>query len=75
MTWQPLQANEWVRLPLGAALAHLPPPPAPEPDAPGPFAFADPERVRSILAGAGFSDIELHSHQPRLRFGESGSLL
>jgi hypothetical protein len=34
--------------------------PAPaDPHAPGPFAFADEERVRAILSGAGFSDIDV----------------
>ena len=32
---------------------------APIPGAPGPFAFADADRVRGILAGAGFQDISL----------------
>ena len=42
--------------------AHLPPPEPTDPLAPGPFAFADPERVRGILAGAGFTDIVLTPH-------------
>lgn len=57
--WRPMAVNEWMRLPLAAALAHAPPPPPPDPFAPGPFAFADAERVRTILAGAGFRDIDL----------------
>ena len=58
--WRPLPLNEWMLLPMRAALAHVPPPPPPgDPLAPGPFAFADPDRVRGILGGAGFSDIEI----------------
>ena len=34
------------------------PPPA-DPLAPGPFAFADEQRLRGLLADAGFGDIEL----------------
>ena len=45
--------------PMAAAQAHLPPAEPPTPGAPGPFAFADPQRVRSILAGAGFTDIAI----------------
>jgi len=40
--------------------ALLPPPASPpDPHAPGPMAFADPERVRSILTAAGWTDIRL----------------
>ena len=34
-------------------------PPRPGPKDPGPFSFADPERVRSILSGAGLINITL----------------
>ncbi len=33
--------------------------PKPPPDAPGIFAFADPERLRTVLATAGFTDIQV----------------
>ena len=58
--WRPFNENPWMQAPMLAALPHLAePPPPPDPLAPGPFAFADPERVRGILAGAGFSDINI----------------
>jgi SAM-dependent methyltransferase len=60
--WRPLKENPWMTAPLAAALKHVPPPEPTDPHAPGPFAFADPERVRGILAGAGFSDIVLTPH-------------
>jgi SAM-dependent methyltransferase len=60
--WQPLALNDWMRLPLEAALPLLPPLPPPDPLAPGPFAFADGERVRGILEAAGFSAIALAPH-------------
>jgi SAM-dependent methyltransferase len=44
--WRPLNENPWMQAPLPVA--------PPDPTAPGPFAFADPSRVRSILADAGF---------------------
>ena len=58
--WRPFAENPWMAVPLAAAqpLFAEPAPPA-DPLAPGPFAFADPERVRGILAGAGFTDIAL----------------
>lgn len=61
--WRPLTLNEWMMLPMRAALAHLSAaPPPPDPLAPGPFAFADPDRVRGILAAGGFSRIEIDAH-------------
>jgi SAM-dependent methyltransferase len=57
--WRPYDQNPWMAEPLKAAEAFLPPSPPSDPTAPGPFAFADPERVRGILAGAGFVDVEI----------------
>jgi len=46
---------------LGAVFAalggHLPPAPAPERDAPGPESLADPDRIRTVLTDAGFTDV------------------
>lgn len=58
--WQTLERNDWMRIPIMAALQHLPPPEMPDPHAPGPFAFADPGRVKSLLSEAGFRDTEVH---------------
>ena len=50
--------NDWA-----TAIAGLLPVPLPfDPIAPGPFAFADRERVTSILADAGWGDIEVEPH-------------
>ncbi len=57
--WRPLAENLWMRVPLEAARHLLPPLAPPEPDAPGPFAFADAERVRRILAAAGYDGIQI----------------
>ena len=59
--WRPFQENLWMRAPMEAAQPFLPPSPPMDPSAPGPFAFADADRVRSILADAGFSDVTLHA--------------
>lgn len=65
--WRPMAENQWMLLPLQAALKHVPPPAAaPDPHAPGPFAFADPERVRGILTAAGFSRIEINAHDTKI---------
>jgi SAM-dependent methyltransferase len=55
--WQELAANEWLMVPAGAALAHVPMPDLGEPGRPGPFSLADPNRVRSILERAGFTEV------------------
>jgi SAM-dependent methyltransferase len=67
--WQELAKNDWARVPLKAALQHVPPPPPPVPHAPGPFAFADPDRLRLILTNAGFTDVSLETHQTALSLG------
>jgi SAM-dependent methyltransferase len=64
--WQPLALNDWMRIPLEAALPLLPPMPPPDPQAPGPFAFANGDRVRGILEGAGFSEILLEPHAEQI---------
>jgi SAM-dependent methyltransferase len=52
--WRPFPENPWMRVPLHAAYAHVPPLPKLGPEDPGPFSFADPERVTRILTQAGF---------------------
>ena len=67
VTWQPLEGNEWVRE-ISGALAigrDLPAPPA---DA-GPFALSSPDRVRSLLTTAGFTEIELEGTTAGMWFG------
>lgn len=61
--WQGLEKNDWMRVPLMAAMPHLPPLPVPDPHAPGPFALADRERLQAILEGAGFGDVRIVPHE------------
>jgi SAM-dependent methyltransferase len=60
MSWQALDANDWLTS-LRAAVALGRTLPTPPPDAPSPFSLADPERVAHILTAAGFDDIELEA--------------
>ncbi len=61
--WQNALANEWMLVPGMAVMSVTRTPPRmPGSDEPGPFALSDPERVRSILAGAGFADITVATH-------------
>jgi SAM-dependent methyltransferase len=72
--WQALEKNEWARVPLMAATKHVPPPAPVSPDAPGPFAFANPERVRHILTTAGFTGINIASHEAALTMGGAATV-
>jgi SAM-dependent methyltransferase len=68
LSWQPLPANEWVAE-FTAALAAGRDLPTPPPLAPGPFALADPDRVRQLLTGAGFTGIEIDPMRASMWFG------
>lgn len=68
LTWQPLDRNEWARS-VFASLAAGRDLPAPPPDR-GPFSLGDPDRVRSLLTGAGFVDVELESVEEPMWFGD-----
>lgn len=64
LTWQGALGNEWLRE-LSGAMAAGRELPAPPPDAPGPFALSEPDRIRTVLTVAGFTDIELDAvHEP-----------
>jgi SAM-dependent methyltransferase len=67
VTWQPLAGNEWIRE-ISGALAAGRDLPAPPPDA-GPFALSDPDRVRALLARAGFAAVELEGTTAGMWFG------
>jgi SAM-dependent methyltransferase len=67
--WRPLRENPWMLIPVKAAMQHLPPQEPPDPLAPGPFAFADAERVKGILAAAGFSEIAVTPHDQKVEMG------
>ena len=60
--WPPARENAWVKIPTGIVKTHIELPAPPDPDEPGEFAFADAERVRHILATAGFADITIDRH-------------
>lgn len=71
--WQGLARNVWMSAPLSAVARLLTLPPPPDPCAPGPFAFADPDRVRAILAAAGFASVAVDPLEGDLSLGGTRS--
>jgi SAM-dependent methyltransferase len=71
--WQSFFVNAWMRVPALAAMGIIPPATPPDPTAPGPFAFGDETRLRSILADAGFSQIEIVGNEveANMKIGEA----
>jgi SAM-dependent methyltransferase len=66
--------NPWMRVPLEAAYAYVPPLPKPGPEDPGAFSFAAEERVQRILAGAGFGEIALARLDVAFDVGAGGGI-
>jgi SAM-dependent methyltransferase len=72
--WQSLLENPWLSVPLQVAARYITLPPPPAPGTPGPFSFADAERVRTILARAGFAEIAFADLREVLTIGGGASL-
>ncbi|TMG90957.1 MAG: methyltransferase domain-containing protein [Betaproteobacteria bacterium] len=68
--WRTPRDNPWAMTPLSAARAAMGITPAPaDPNAPGPFAFADEQRLRAILSGAGFGDVDVQRFDAAIALG------
>lgn len=59
VAWRSPKENPFMIAAATAAAPYLPAMSPPQPDAPGQFGFADGERVRRILEGSGWSDVEI----------------
>ncbi|MEY4761325.1 MAG: hypothetical protein RLZZ200_1181 [Pseudomonadota bacterium] len=70
--WAPAKGNPWVAGLMGILRNHIDIPPPP-PGAPGPFSLDDPERVRRLLEGGGFGEIDVYFWQGRQLLGGAGS--
>ncbi len=68
--WRTPPENPWASAPLAAARPFLPDQPPPDPLAPGPFAFADAERLKGILAKAGFRDVTVRKSDGVMAMGQ-----
>jgi SAM-dependent methyltransferase len=64
--WRSLAENPWMQAPLQAALRFIPPAAPPDPTAPGPFSLAGRDRVRGILANAGFDSVTINPLDARI---------
>jgi SAM-dependent methyltransferase len=71
--WRAFEQNQWVYVPLMAALPFLPPLPPMPPGAPGPFAFADPVHVRGVVERGGFVDVALEPQDLEAVVGGRGA--
>jgi SAM-dependent methyltransferase len=68
LCWQDRLDNEWIVVPTSAAAAYVPLPER-SPDEPGPFALGHSDRVRTILAAAGWRDVNVDEVREPLRLG------
>jgi ubiquinone/menaquinone biosynthesis C-methylase UbiE len=67
--WRPPEQNQWVTLPMSALDGFVDTAATKQVDGPGPFAFADPEKVRKILQGAGFSQVTMTPFDGEMAMG------
>jgi len=72
--WRALRENDLDHVPLQAASPYLPPQ-LPDPAAAPPFAFADARKVRDVLAGAGFEEIDIVPHDVPVGTGDLDTML
>jgi SAM-dependent methyltransferase len=70
--WRAIEDNPWYYVPLRTAERYLPPLPPSEPGTPGPFAYAKEDRLKSILEGAGFSNVTLDRQDRMLCLSSKG---
>jgi SAM-dependent methyltransferase len=57
--WQDPLSVEYYRVPIMAIAPHVSFPAPPDEDQPGPFSLARPERIRTLLAGAGLAAVQI----------------
>ena len=69
--WRDVVANDWLMVPVGAALRYVPMPDLGQPGDPGPFSLADPERVHQVLRDAAFAEIALDEIARPMPMGSS----
>jgi SAM-dependent methyltransferase len=71
--WRAFKENDWAFVPYVAAQPFLPQQPKTDPHAPGPFAFADGDRLKDILAKAGFANIRIEMLDTTASLGKTAA--
>jgi ubiquinone/menaquinone biosynthesis C-methylase UbiE len=71
--WRTPDRNPWAAVP-GMTLVQRGHMPAPEPGAPGIFALGEPDRIRELVTGAGFSEPELDEIPFEFRYADFDDL-
>lgn len=75
VSWAPMDGQQWLLVPMGAALAHLPPPTiTTAADAPGMFGLATAERAHQVLEAAGWTGVATRTQAGSMLVGGGGSL-
>lgn len=69
--WKDVSENEHMMVPLRVALEHIPMQDMGDADALSPFSLADPNRVRDLLEGAGWSEVSLEPFEESMWWGTS----
>ena len=69
VAWQPAAANPWATVPVDAVADLVEPVSMGDANTPGPFSLGDPDHLRGVLAGAGFTNVELDPQSPDMVFG------
>jgi SAM-dependent methyltransferase len=72
--WQELGKNDWMLVPGRAAAEHVPLPELATGVGPGPFSLADPDRIQSLLAQAGFARVQIEPFTTSVLLGGGGSV-
>jgi ubiquinone/menaquinone biosynthesis C-methylase UbiE len=67
--WRSPKQNQWVTLPMSVLQGFVEAGGSAQAEGPGPFAFADPEKVRTLLSAAGFSDIKITPFDGEMTMG------
>ena len=70
--WGPPRENLWMMEMMGVVRQHVEIPPA-VPRAPGPFAFEELDYLNEVLAGGGFSDVDVIAYEGLQPVGGAGA--
>ena len=77
VSWQTLERNPWLLIPLRAVQAALPDAPLPAllaPGASGPCSLAEPDHVTDLLGGAGFQDVRIEALTTQIQVGGAATI-